>query len=388
MVIAGVGHAAAQHLLILVHTLDERRQEQQELGVLAGGAAGLQQVLAGVGLQRPVVVLAGAIDAGKGLLVEQAHQPVAGGNLLQQLHGQLVLVAGGVGVGVDGRDLMLGGRHLIVLRLGQHTQLPQLLVQLLHERGDPRLDGAVVVVVQLLPLGGPGAEQRPAAELQVLPEVIHLPVDEEILLLRAYLRDDMLRLRVAEQPEDADALPVQLPHGAQQRRFLVQRLPAVGAEDGGDIQGVVLDKGVGRGVPGRVASGLEGGPQAAGGEAGGVGLALVQLLGTQLHAYAVRTVAGDEAVVLLGGEAGHGLEPVGVVGGAVFNGPILHGRGDLTGGGTIQRRSLRPGLLPCAIGLGGEALLHLLLSEHHFPEQGGDVDLFLTHLDHSFQIEL
>jgi len=33
-------------------------------------------------------------------------------------------------------------------------------------------------------------------------------------------------------------------------------------------------------------------------------------------------------------------------------------------------------------------LLHLLLSEHHFPEHCGDVDLFLTHLDHSFQIEV
>ena len=60
----------------------------------------------------------------------------------------------------------------------------------------------------------------------------------------------------------------------------------------------------------------------------------------QLHPHAVLAVAGDEAVVLLGGEAGHGLKPVGVVGGALFNGPVLHRAGDLAGYGTIQRRSL------------------------------------------------
>ena len=137
-------------------------------------------------------MLAGAVDAGEGLFVEQADQPMAGSYLLQQLHGQLVLVTGGVGVGVDGRDLVLGGGDLVVLRLGQHTQLPQLLVQLPHEGSDPGLDGAVVVVVQLLPLGGTGAEQRAAAELQILPEVIHFPVNEEVLLLRSNGRGNFL----------------------------------------------------------------------------------------------------------------------------------------------------------------------------------------------------
>ena len=45
------------------------RQKQQELGVLAGGLAGLEEVLASVGGEGPVVVLAGAVDAGKGLFM-------------------------------------------------------------------------------------------------------------------------------------------------------------------------------------------------------------------------------------------------------------------------------------------------------------------------------
>ena len=336
VVVAGVGHAAAQHILILVHALDKRRQEQQELGVLAGGLAGLEQILAGVRGQGPVVMLAAAVDAGKGLLVQQAHQTVAVGHLLQKLHGQLVVVAGAVGIGIHLGHLVLGGSHLVVLRLGGNAHLPQLLIQLVHEFRHPGLDGPVVVVVQFLALGGFGAEQGPAAEDQVLPAAVHLLVDEEILLLRAYLGGDVLGLSVAEQPQDADALGVQQLHGTQQGGLFVQSLAAVGTENGGDIQGLILHKGVGRGIPGGVAPGLEGGPQAAGGEAGGVRLAPGQLLAGQLHQHAGGPLGGDEAVVLLGGEAGHGLEPVGIVGGPLFNGPFLHGGGNLVGDGAVQ----------------------------------------------------
>ena len=167
---------------------------------------------------------------------------------------------------------MLGRGYLVVLRLGGDAHLPQLLIQLMHELRHPGLDGPVIVVVQLLALGGLGAEQSTAAQHQILPAAVHLLIDEEVFLLGAHLCGDVLGLGVAEQPQNADALGVQQLHGPQQRRFLIQSLAAVGAEDGGDIQGLILDKGIGGGVPGGVAPGLEGGPQAAGGEAGGVGL--------------------------------------------------------------------------------------------------------------------
>ena len=43
-------------------------------------------------------------------------------HLLHHLHGQLVLVAGGVGIGEHRRHLVLGGGHLVVLRLGQDAR--------------------------------------------------------------------------------------------------------------------------------------------------------------------------------------------------------------------------------------------------------------------------
>ena len=107
----------------------------QELEVIHGGVAGIQQVLIAGG-QGPVVVLAGTVDAVEGLLMEQAHQTVALGNLLHHFHGQQVVVDGLVGGVENGSQLMLCGSNLVVLGAGGNPQLPQLVVQILHELGD------------------------------------------------------------------------------------------------------------------------------------------------------------------------------------------------------------------------------------------------------------
>ena len=160
-------------------------------------------------------------------------------------------------------------------------------------------------------------------------------------------------------------------HGAQKRRLLVQRLAGVGAEGRGDAEHLVLNEGVGGGVPGGVAAGLEGGAQAAGGEAGGVGLALDELLAGEVHDGQAVVGGVDEAVVLLGGDAGQRLEPVGVVGGALLDGPLLHGVGDDVGHVLVERRALLDGLHQLLIGGLGQALAHDVLVEHHGAVQIG-----------------
>jgi hypothetical protein len=122
----------AEQVGVLIDSLDDGGQEDQELQVLHGGVARVQQVLVGGG-HGPVVVLAAAVDAVEGLLVEQAHQAVALGHLAHHLHGQLVVVGGDVGGGEDGGHFVLGGGNLVVLGLGQNAQLPQLVIQLLHK---------------------------------------------------------------------------------------------------------------------------------------------------------------------------------------------------------------------------------------------------------------
>ena len=150
-----------------VHSLHDAGQHQKELDVLMGRHSRLQHIDAGVGGQGPVVVLSGAVDALERLFMEQAGKAAAAGYLFHGLHDDLVVVHCQVGLGVDGRQLMLGRSHLVMLGLGRHPQLPELLVKLLHERAHPLPDHAVVVVVHLLALGRHGSEQGAARIDQV-----------------------------------------------------------------------------------------------------------------------------------------------------------------------------------------------------------------------------
>ena len=48
---------------------------------------------------------------------------------------------------------MLGRCHLVVLCLGENAELPELIVQVLHEGGYAGLDHAEIMVVKLLTFG-------------------------------------------------------------------------------------------------------------------------------------------------------------------------------------------------------------------------------------------
>ena len=229
------------------------------------------------------------------------------------------------------------------------------------------------MIVQLLTLGGLGAEQRPAAQLQVLPALVDGLVHQEILLLRAHLGGDLLDGGVSEEAQDAHCLTAHCLHGPQQRRFFVQRLAGPGTEHRGNVKCAVFDEGEGGGVPGGVAPGFKGGPQAAGGEGGGVRLAPDQLLAGELHDDPALLHRRDEAVVLFRGVAGHGLEPVGEVGGAPLDGPVLHGVGNAVGDGGVQRGAVGDALLPGGIDSGREALLHGAFVKDHAAEELRDI---------------
>ncbi len=62
---------------------------------------GIKQILPFIGGHGPVIVLAGAVDTGKRLFMEQADESVAQCHFLHRLHGQLIVVGGDVGGGED-----------------------------------------------------------------------------------------------------------------------------------------------------------------------------------------------------------------------------------------------------------------------------------------------
>ena len=260
-----------------------------------------------------------------------------------------------------------------MLRLGQDAELPQLLVQILHIRRDARTDGAEIMIVQLLTLGRLRAEERPAAQAQILALQIELLVDQEIFLLRADLRVDLLGLVVTEQTQDAHGLTADRVDGAQQRRLFIQRLAGVGAENGRDAEAAVLDEGKCRRVPAGIASGLERGAQAARRERGGVRLTADQLLAGEVHDDLAAADRMDEAVVLFGGHAGERLEPVGEVRRAVLQSPDLHAVGDVVCDVERERRARAQAVLPCLERGAGYILLHSGLIKYVAAKQFRDL---------------
>ena len=312
-----------------------------------------------------------------GFSCSSAWRPYAGRHPLERLHQQHLVIAGDVAGLEQRRDLVLARRHLVVAGLDRHAEPVQLLLGFGHEGEHPGRDGAEVVILQLLTLGRLGAEQGALADEQVGPLVVQLPVDQEVLLLRAHGGDDAGDACVgAEDPEDAHRLLGERLDRAEQRDLGVQRLAGPGDERRRDAQRHVVvtphQEGRAGGVPGGVAAGLEGGPEPARGKAGGIRLALDQLGAGEVEDHSPAPVRAGERVVLLGGQAGERLEPVGVVARAVLDGPVLHRRRDHVGHGGIERLTVIDGAKEAAIHLLGEPLPHDAAGEDVGAEDGVD----------------
>ena len=172
-------------------------------------------------------MLAGAVDLGEGLFVQQADEAVAVRDLLHHLHRELVVVAADVRVAEYRRELVLRRRDFVVLRLRHYAELPELLVELCHELRDARPYRAEVMVVELLSLRRLRSEERAPRVAQVLALFVELFIYEEIFLLRADGRRDVRRGVVAEEAQNAQRLRVDDLHRTQQRRLLVEHFPAV-----------------------------------------------------------------------------------------------------------------------------------------------------------------
>ena len=216
------------------------------------------------------------------------------------------------------------------------------------------------MLLQLLTLGRGSTEQSAAGEDQILTCLVVLLFDQEVLLLGADGGGNIVHI-LAEQLQDADGLTGQCVHGTQQGSLFIQSLAGVADECGGDAQHVILHKGVAGGVPCSVAACLTGSAQTAGGEGGSIGLAAYQLLTGELHNGGTVAHRADEAIVLLAGDAGQGLEPVGVMGSTQLHSPALHHAGDNVCHLNVQRSTLVQGVLQALVSSAGQALLHNVL---------------------------
>ncbi len=261
VVVASAGDAVAEQALELVDGADHRGAEDQELHVVVRRLARVEEVVPEVVAHAPVEVFARAVDPGKWLLVQQARETVLRRDPSHHLHRHHLMVGGDVGVLEDRRDFVLARGDLVVTGLDRDADLVELALDVHHEREDAVGDGPEVLILELLALGGLGAEERPAGVDEIRAVEEELPVDEEVLLLGPAGRHDPVGLR-AEQLQDADGLLRERLHRAEERRLLVERLtgPADERRRNDERRAVRHHEQPGRAgrIPRRVAARLEG----------------------------------------------------------------------------------------------------------------------------------
>ena len=362
MIVSGSRDDGAQERPVEMDASDDRAAEEQEVEVVVRGVSWVEEVPLGRVADRPVHVLARAIDAGEGLFVEQADEAMLERRALHDRHHELLVIGGHVGGFEVGRDLELPRRDLVVVGLGGDAELEQLVFEGLHEDLDAPGDGPEVVIVELLALGRRRAEERASGEEQVGAAVGEVRVDQEVLLLGATARVQWRNLGLAHQFQDFLSRFVHRGIGAQKRDLLVERLARPGHEDAWDHEGRAVlrvhDVDRARRVPGRVTPRGGGHAKAAVWKRGAVRLAFDEKAAGELGDGVAVGVGHDEAIVLFRGDVRHRVEDVGEEFNPLRECPIFHGRGDDIGRRRVEGRPRLHRLLHRFEGVLRKSFLH------------------------------
>ena len=227
-------------------------------------------------------------------------------------------------------------------RLRRDAELPELALDVVHEREDAVRNRAEVVVLKLLALRGRRAEERAAGENEVRTLLPVLLVDEEVFLLGAE-RATGVGLFLAEELHETLEGLVEGLHRTEKRCLLVERFTRISTERRRDAErravAVTLDEGGGGRIPGGVAAGLERGADAARREGRGVRLADDQVLARKRHDR-LAILHLEERVVLFGRGAGHREEPMRVMRGTTVHGPLLDRMCNFTSNRGIERLAI------------------------------------------------
>ena len=340
VVVAAGGDADAHDVAVHVDSAREGSDEGDELSLGLFGLARGEEVLAAVGVDTPVAVLAGAVDTGERLLVEQSLDTVMHAEVFNDLEREGVLVGGDVGELEDRAELDLRGGDFVVEGGHADADGPELLLHGIEEGACGRGHFVEVVVVGLLAAGGGSTDERAAGGNEVGAALIERAVHDEELLLPADVGDNAGDVRTLAV--DLAGHGVQEAHSrardgvlrAEQHGLLVQRVAGVGNEARRDVEGGVADERRGGRVPVHEGRGAVRDAKSTVGEGGTVSLVVEELGGGEaldaladgaaLLAFPLVVVV-EEAVVLQSAGPAHGREPMSVLAAAPLLGPLAQG---------------------------------------------------------------
>ena len=374
---------------MFVYSLYDTGKNQQKLDVFMRSFARIQQVDSVIGGQRPVVMLSGSVDALKRLLVQKTFQTMFSGNPFQRLHHKVVVVRRYVSLGINDGKFMLSRRYLVMFCFCCHAHFPELNIDVLHERSDSGLNDSEIMIIHLLPLRRHGSEQSAAGIDQIFSLQVFFLIDNEILLLCSDGRSHLFGGCIAEQFQQTERFPVDHFHGSKQRRLLIQSFSGIGTECCRNAKSgstcILTDKGRRSAVPRRISPCLEGRAQSSGREGGSIRLSLNQLLSGEAHqGFPGRKRRSDKRIMLFGSESVQGLEPVGVVCGALLDRPLFHFMCDDICGIQIQIAALIDDFFQFCVNLLRQTLLHGFIIKYEFAEDVGRVYIGIIIVCHDF----
>ena len=150
MLITGRGDGRAQKVGMGIDRMNDGGKHGEELYVLLRRFAGIEQVVALIVGQRPVDMLARAIDTGKRFLMQQTDQSVPACHFFHEIHKNLVVVGGKVGPFKNRCKFILVRRHFVMTGGHRNTKFIRLFRNLEHEIQHPLLDGSEILVFELL----------------------------------------------------------------------------------------------------------------------------------------------------------------------------------------------------------------------------------------------
>ncbi len=98
-------------------------------------------------------MLARPVDFRERLLMQQDRKIMVLGYLFHQVHEQLVVIYGKVGLGVDRGALILVRGYLVMPCFQRYSQAVGLILKIFHEMGHPLMDAPEIMIGKLLVLG-------------------------------------------------------------------------------------------------------------------------------------------------------------------------------------------------------------------------------------------
>ena len=321
--IGGRHDGRLQQSVVTPYTHECLHDEDHEAEIVLNRLARSMEEHPCVGGKAPVVMLARTIDAGKRLFVEQYTETMLASHFLHKTHEEHIVVHSEVGVLENWRQLKLVWSHLVVTGLARDAEFQSLNLKVLHKCLHSVGNRAEIVVVHLLVLGRVVTHEGASCEEQVGTSRIETFIHKEIFLFPTQVGSHLLHVRV-EITAHLRSCHIHGMEGTQERSLIVECLTAITDKDGWNTKCVVDDEHWTRWVPCRIATCLEGATNTARWERTGIRFLLNEQLAREFLHHTTFSIVLDEGVVLLGSPFSERLEPVGVVGDAIFGSPLLH----------------------------------------------------------------